>query len=119
MITNPHSSLETEFCKNWFAGLSRAEVEIVIPEIADYEIRRELIRSRRTSGLARLDWMKATFSYAPITTATMLHAAAFWAAARSAGPPIRRRFRTRWRRNPGGSSTHPYPSRQKRHGCHN
>jgi predicted nucleic acid-binding protein len=85
MVTNPGSSPETEGCKRWFASLTASPIEIVVPEIADYEIRRELIRSRRTNGLARLDWVKSTYSYAPITTAIMLRAAEFWAIARAAG----------------------------------
>src|SRR5437899_7476422 len=87
MITNPKSSPETASCKLWFARLSTRDVEIVIPEIADYEVRRELIRSQRTKGLSRLDWLKATFSYAPITTEIMLRAARFGAVSRSMGRP--------------------------------
>jgi hypothetical protein len=90
MVTNPKSSPESTECKAWFAALSAADREIVIPEIADYEVRRELIRSSRLPGLARLDWIKATFTYAPITTSIMLRAASFWAAA-SGGPEVGRR----------------------------
>jgi predicted nucleic acid-binding protein len=85
MVTNPKSSPEANACKVWFSALAAAGAEIIVPEIADYEVRRELIRASRLAGLARLDWMKATFTYAPITTAVMLRAASFWAAARSAG----------------------------------
>jgi predicted nucleic acid-binding protein len=87
MVTNPRSSPETVACKTWFSGLVAMGANIVVAEIADYEVRRELIRSSRLAGLARLDWMKSTFTYAPLTTATMLRAASFWAAARSAGRP--------------------------------
>ena len=41
MITNPKSSAENEACKNWLAGLAYNGVDMVIPEIADYEVRRE------------------------------------------------------------------------------
>ena len=44
IITNPKSSPENEACKNWLAGLAYNGSEVVIPGIADYEVRRELLR---------------------------------------------------------------------------
>ena len=55
MITNPKSSPENEACKNWLASLAYNGVEVVIPEIADYEVRRELLRAGKDRGLGRLD----------------------------------------------------------------
>jgi hypothetical protein len=57
----------------------------VIPEIADYEVRRELLRAGKERGLGRLDALKGMLGYAPITTPVMLKAAEFWAAARKMG----------------------------------
>jgi len=85
MITNPKSSPENEACKNWLASLAYNGVEVVIPEIADYEVRRELLRAGKERGLGRLDALKSMLGYAPITTPVMLQAAEFWAAARNMG----------------------------------
>ena len=85
MITNPKSSSENEACKDWLAELASRGNEIVIPEIADYEVRRELIRAGKDRGLARLDALKAMLGYAAITTPVMLKAAEYWAAARTMG----------------------------------
>ena len=85
MITNPKSSPENETCKNWLAGLAYNGVEVVIPEIADYEVRRELLRAGKEKGLGRLDALKGMLGYAAITTPVMLRAAEFWAAARRMG----------------------------------
>jgi predicted nucleic acid-binding protein len=85
MITNPKSSPENEACKNWLAKLVSKGVEVVIPEIADYEVRRELLRAGKERGLGRLDALKGMLGYAPITTAVMLKAAEFWAQARRIG----------------------------------
>jgi predicted nucleic acid-binding protein len=85
MITNPKSSPENEACKNWLANLVAKGTEVVVPEIADYEVRRELIRAGKDRGLGRLDALKALLSYAPITTPVMLKAAEFWATARRMG----------------------------------
>ena len=54
MITNPKSSPESEACKNWLASLAYNGVQVVIPEIADYEVRRELLRAGKQKGLAAL-----------------------------------------------------------------
>jgi predicted nucleic acid-binding protein len=85
MITNPKSSPENEACKDWVTKLVSRGVDIVIPEIADYEVRRELLRAGKDRGLARLDALKAMLGYASITTPVMLKAAEFWAAARRMG----------------------------------
>ena len=85
MVTNPKSYPENEACKNWLAKLASSGVEVMIPEIADYEVRRELLRAGKDRGLARLDALKAMLGYAPITTPVMLKAAEFWATARRMG----------------------------------
>ena len=85
MITNPKSSSDNEACKNWLASLAYKGVEVVIPEIADYEVRRELLRAGKERGLGRLDALKSMLGYAPITTPVMLKAAQFWASARRMG----------------------------------
>jgi hypothetical protein len=85
MITNPKSSPENDACKNWLASLAYNGIEIVIPEIADYEVRRELLRAGKQKGIGRLDALKGMLGYASITTPVMLKAAEFWAAARRMG----------------------------------
>ena len=54
MVTKPKSSPENVECKNWLAALVYKGTQVVIPEIADYEVRRELLRADKTRGLARL-----------------------------------------------------------------
>jgi predicted nucleic acid-binding protein len=85
MITNPKSAPESEECKDWVAAAVGKGIEVIIPEIADYEVRRELLRADKFRGLERLDALKRILEYAPITTPVMLKAAEFWAAARKMG----------------------------------
>jgi predicted nucleic acid-binding protein len=85
MITNPKSAPENEECKDWVAAAVGKGIEVIIPEIADYEVRRELLRADKFRGLERLDALKRILEYAPITTPVMLKAAEFWAAARKMG----------------------------------
>jgi predicted nucleic acid-binding protein len=67
--------------------LAAAGVEILVPEIADYEVRRELIRAGKSRGLARLDALGDRHQYLPVTTQAMRRAAELWAEARRRGRP--------------------------------
>lgn len=71
----------------WFDRLLATNTTVYIAEIADYEVRRELLRAERHEGVARLDRLKAVLPYLPISTATMLRAARLWAEARKQGRP--------------------------------
>ncbi len=87
MLTNPRGKPKSDQCRQWAKDLAAAGVRVFVLEIADYEVRRKLIHIRAIAGIRRLDQVKATLDYAPITTDVMLRAAELWAAARSAGLP--------------------------------
>lgn len=87
MVTNPGATPETDAVASWMEGLVRRGTDVVVPEIADYEVRRELLRAGKRRGLARLDALKANARYEPLTTDVMLRAAEFWAQARKRGRP--------------------------------
>jgi len=87
LATNPKDSPEAVACKEWLQRLLRAGHQVVVPEIIDYEIRRELIRAGKVKGLQALDDLKATHGYLPLTTDAMLKAAQFWAEVRQVGLP--------------------------------
>ena len=89
VVTNPKATDLNEDCRRRLAGVLDGGTLVVIPEIADYEVRRELLRGNKSAGLRRLDALKndPTFLYLPLTTAVMLQAAAFWATARQRGTP--------------------------------
>ena len=55
LVTNPKRSPESLACAQWLQALVAAGARVVLPEIADYEVRRELLRGRRQQGLRRLD----------------------------------------------------------------
>ena len=60
---------------------------VFVPEIADYELRRELIRAKLPRSIGRLGALKRELRYLPLTTGTMLRAAQLWAEARNRGTP--------------------------------
>ncbi len=72
-------------CKQWLEGLLLRGARVLIPEIVDYELRRELLRLNNAESIARLDALHATMEYMPLTTSAMRRAAALWANARQSG----------------------------------
>ena len=86
-ITNPIASNINKECYQWMESLILKGVQVFVPEIADYEIRRELLRANKKQGLARLDTLKNNIGYLPITTTIMVKAAELWAQARNMGKP--------------------------------
>ena len=87
LVTNPRGSNMATACGQWLRDAAGAGATVVVPEIADYEVRRELIRARRTAGIARLDALISQVEYLAITTTAMRRAAEIWAAARQRGRP--------------------------------
>jgi hypothetical protein len=73
----------------WLRALDARGPKFVVPEITDYEVRRELMRIGASASLRRLDALVTAFGLlcAPITTNQMRLAAAFWADARRRGFP--------------------------------
>jgi predicted nucleic acid-binding protein len=61
----------------------------VVPEIVDYEVRRELIRCGKVDSVTRLDLFVThpTVLYLRMTTAAIRLAAELWAEARKQGKP--------------------------------
>ncbi len=84
MVTHPRKNPEI---KTWLQQLLRRGVVVMVPEVADYEVRRELLRAGKKKGVERLDALKVAIGYVPLTTEAMLKAAEFWAEARRRGQP--------------------------------
>lgn len=87
LATNPNRSPMSLACARWLQSHVSFGTRIILPEIADYEVRRELLRARKTRGLERLDALGRILEYQPLTTDAMRQAAEFWARARQRGEP--------------------------------
>lgn len=87
MLVHPTETGEPRECKTWLKQLVLRGASVAVPEIADYELRRELLRMKSPESVKRLDELNARLRYVPLTTEAMLKAAELWAAARSAGRP--------------------------------
>jgi predicted nucleic acid-binding protein len=87
LVTNPKMSPESEACAQWLQTHITSGSRTIIPEIADYEVRRELLRANKTKGISRLDDLANLIEYLPITTAAMRQAAQLWSQAHQQGQP--------------------------------
>jgi predicted nucleic acid-binding protein len=84
MLAHPRPNPEIV---DWLQKRLHANARVVIPEIADYEVRREFLLKGLLKSRIRLDQLKISLDYEPITTDVMLKAAEFWAATRKRGKP--------------------------------
>lgn len=87
-ITNPSS--RNKILRQWLNKAVRNGHIIAIPEIAYYEVRRELVRGLKADSVKRLDEFchrgeRSNLTYIPISTAIMIKASQLWAWARQTG----------------------------------
>lgn len=89
LLTYSRASGTSIECNRWLRDLSDSGATIVLPEIVDYEIRRELLRLQQLKGLLRLETLRTIpgVQYEPITTDAMRMAAELWALSRREGRP--------------------------------
>lgn len=87
LVTNPRANERNRACNEWLRRMLQGGARGVVTEIADYELRRELLRARKEQGLKRLNELAGILSYQPLTTDVMRQAAANWAAVRNRGLP--------------------------------
>jgi predicted nucleic acid-binding protein len=86
-LSNPKNPPHVAACRHWVATVQAVGRRVILPEIADYEVRRELLRIRSKKGLANLDWLGQQLEYLLLTTDVMRRAAELWAQARQQGRP--------------------------------
>jgi len=83
-ISHPQASLEIV---SWFFRHLQQGNQMVVSELADYEVRRELIRAGKTRGIQRLDAFQRTLATCPVTASVLRRAAEMWAETRNRGKP--------------------------------
>ena len=87
LLANPNRTGLTIPCRAWLQALLANNRRVIVPEIADYEVRRELIRASKSMSLVKLNVLSARLEYLPLTTTAMRLAADIWALARQTGQP--------------------------------
>lgn len=83
-IVNPKRGIEID---SWYQEILISGKEIIISEIADFEIRRELVMRGLVRSINVLDDLAHLHTYLPSDTKTMRLAAELWADARKKGLP--------------------------------
>jgi len=76
---------EGDACRAWFEIQLASGAKCAVPEIADYELRRELLRAGKVDSISRLNSFNATMQYVPLTTSAVRKAAELWAQIRNQG----------------------------------
>jgi predicted nucleic acid-binding protein len=87
LCQRPSKSPEVFACHQWLRSLAAGNWDVYLPEIADYELRRELLRLGNMASIARLDKFQSSVHYLSITTPVMRRAAQEWANVRIVGMP--------------------------------
>jgi predicted nucleic acid-binding protein len=87
VLTKPTHSTVVVLIARWIRACLAAGHHIYVPEVIDYELRRELLRAGKSTSVSLLDGLKAQLYYLPITTDAMLRAADLWAQSRRSGQP--------------------------------
>lgn len=91
LVTHPRARREALECLTWLQQMLNGGASVYLPEIVDYELRRELIRTQlkgeTITGIPELDALPGVLKYLPLTTSTMRRAAELWARARNQGTP--------------------------------
>lgn len=87
LLTRKTGHAQGDACKAWFLALEAAGHRFYVPEPADYELRRELLRAGQAASVARLNRFNAAEPdrCLPLTTADWRRGAVLWARARSSG----------------------------------
>ena len=90
MIVRAPSKPHIVRCLTWLKTIQATGAVVIIPEIAHYEVRRELLRIRAVGSLRRLDYAldpSSGLEHLLLTADAIVKAAEFWAILRQSGIP--------------------------------
>lgn len=89
LLTHPQRNAEVVAITDWLSRCLRSGHRVIIPAIVFYELNRELLRAKKTFGVARLEAFASTTAgrYLPLSDEALRLAAELWAKARQQGRP--------------------------------
>lgn len=87
LLTQKKNVPEAELCRLWYRTLIQAGCLFFVPEIADYELRREFLRQGNEGAITRLQTFNSAIPSRclPLTTPAVRLAAELWAKVRNQG----------------------------------
>lgn len=63
VVDKPGKNLTVTNAQNWLLDLLSRGIDVYTPEICDYELRRELIRTSKQASITRLDTLISGTNY--------------------------------------------------------
>jgi predicted nucleic acid-binding protein len=88
LLTHPQRSTEVIAVTDWLSGCLVSGSRAIVPAIVYYELKRELLRAKKSFGLARLDsFVGVQGRYLPLSDEALRLAAELWAQSRQEGYP--------------------------------
>jgi len=89
LITHPQRSAEVLAVTEWLSRCLLSGCRVIVPAIVYYELKRELLRAKKTFSIRRLEaFLEATPGrYVPLSDEALQLAAELWAKSRQEGQP--------------------------------
>jgi len=87
LLTHPKPSETAQACIRWLGALLVADVAVVLPSIAHYELRREYLLRDNTVSLEKLETLREVLDISAMNDAVLDEAAQLWAKVRRGGQP--------------------------------
>ena len=89
LLTHPQRSAEVIAITDWLSEYLLTGGRVFVPAIVYYELKRELLRARKATSIARLDTFVDARAgrYVPLSDEALRLAADLWAKARQKGQP--------------------------------
>jgi predicted nucleic acid-binding protein len=85
LAAHPKFSPDSAKLKAWLASTLVSGARVVVPEVVEFEVRRELIRAGKTNSVARLDALADRLGTLPVDRQVWRLASELWAEARLHG----------------------------------
>ncbi len=85
LITNPTRNAGADACRAWLKRLLAANVFVGLPDVVDYELRRELVLNDAVNALQALDALRSAIEVLPVAPDVLARAASMWATLRRTG----------------------------------
>lgn len=87
ILCHPHNPPMAQSCRTWLQLIHQAGRRVFLPEIVDYEVRREINLRKNQTSLQLLNQFVQKLEYLPLTTVALHQAAELWAQCRLKGQP--------------------------------
>jgi predicted nucleic acid-binding protein len=87
LLTHPQRSVEVITVTQWLSRCLLNGTRIIVPAIVYYELKRELLRAKKTFSIGRLDAFINAAPGLPLSDDALRLAAELWAQSRQAGRP--------------------------------